>query len=156
MLYDAYEMQRSLLAGASTLANLGADWLNNPANPLSYSQMGPIMASALDVFAHASALRGKPEFGIETVTVEGRPCAVTEEIVLRKPFGQLKRFRREGIEGGPRLLIVAPMSGHYATLLRGTVERMLPATTSTSPTGATPNWCRSPTAASISTIMSII
>jgi poly(3-hydroxybutyrate) depolymerase len=126
MLYDAYEMQRSLLAGASTLANLGADWLNNPANPLSYSQMGPIMASALDVFAHASALRGKPEFGIETVNVAGRKVAVSEEIVLRKPFGQLKRFRREGIEGGPRLLIVAPMSGHYATLLRGTVERMLP------------------------------
>ncbi len=126
MLYDAYEMQRSLLAGASTLANLGADWLNNPANPMSYSQMGPIMASALDVFAHASALRGKPEFGIETTTVEGRQVAVTEEIVLRKPFGQLKRFRREGIESGPRLLIVAPMSGHYATLLRGTVERMLP------------------------------
>jgi poly(3-hydroxybutyrate) depolymerase len=126
MLYDAYEMQRSMLAGASTLANLGADWLNNPANPLSYSQMGPIMASALDVFAHASALRGKPEFGIETVIVEGKQVPVTEEIVLRKPFGQLKRFRREGIEGGPRLLLVAPMSGHYATLLRGTVERMLP------------------------------
>jgi poly(3-hydroxybutyrate) depolymerase len=119
-------MQRSLLAGASTLANLGADWLNNPANPLSYSQMGPIMASALDVFAHASALRGKPEFGIETTRVAGKAVAVSEEIVLRKPFGQLKRFRREGIEGGPRLLIVAPMSGHYATLLRGTVERMLP------------------------------
>jgi poly(3-hydroxybutyrate) depolymerase len=126
MLYDAYEMQRSMLAGASTLANLGADWLNNPANPLSYSQMGPIMASALDVFAHASALRGKPDFGIETVKVAGREVAVTEEIVLRKPFGQLKRFRREGIESGPRLLVVAPMSGHYATLLRGTVERMLP------------------------------
>ncbi len=49
-----------------------------------------------------------------------------EEIVLQKPFGQLKRFRRDGVEGGPKLLIVAPMSGHYATLLRGTVERMLP------------------------------
>ena len=46
--------------------------------------------------------------------------------MLRKPFGQLKRFVREGVEGGPKLLIVAPMSGHYATLLRGTVERMLP------------------------------
>jgi poly(3-hydroxybutyrate) depolymerase len=126
MLYDAYEMQRSLLAGASTLANIGADWLNNPANPLSYSQMGPIMASALDVFAHASALRGKPEFGLETTIVDGSAVAVTEEIVLRKPFGQLKRFRREGVENSPKLLLVAPMSGHYATLLRGTVERMLP------------------------------
>jgi poly(3-hydroxybutyrate) depolymerase len=126
MLYDAYEMQRSLLAGASTLANIGAGWMQNPANPLSYSGMGPIVGSALDVFAHASAPRGKPEFGLETTIVDGKTVTVTEEVVLRKPFGQLKRFRREGIEGSPRLLIVAPMSGHYATLLRGTVERMLP------------------------------
>src|SRR3954468_19257140 len=126
MLYDAYEMQRSLLAGASTLANIGAGWLQNPTNPFAYSSMGPIVASALDVFAHASAPRGKPEFGLETTLVDGRKVAVREEIVLRKQFGQLKRFRREGVEGGPRLLIVASMSGHYATLLRGTVERMLP------------------------------
>ena len=66
MLYDAYEVQRSLLAGASTLANIGAGWLQNPANPFSYSQMGPIVASALDVFAHASAPRGKPEFGLDS------------------------------------------------------------------------------------------
>jgi poly(3-hydroxybutyrate) depolymerase len=126
MLYDAYEMQRSLLAGASTLANFGAGWMQNPANPLSYSHMGPIVASALDVFAHASASRGKPDFGFETVVVDGRSVPVHEEIALRKPFGQLKHFVREGVEGGPKLLIVAPMSGHYATLLRGTVERMLP------------------------------
>jgi poly(3-hydroxybutyrate) depolymerase len=126
MLYDAYEMQRSLLAGASTLANIGAGWLQNPANPFSYSQMGPIVASALDVFAHASAPRGKPDFGLDTTLVEGRRVAVHEEIVLRKPFGQLKHFRREGVKDGPKLLIVAPMSGHYATLLRGTVERLLP------------------------------
>ncbi|WP_129791725.1 polyhydroxyalkanoate depolymerase [Sphingosinicella sp. CPCC 101087] len=126
MLYDAYEMQRSLLAGASTLANIGAGWMQNPVNPFSYSQMGPIVASALDVFAHAAAPRGKPDFGLETTLVEGREVAVHEEIVLRKPFGQLKHFRREGVTGGPKLLIVAPMSGHFATLLRGTVERLLP------------------------------
>jgi poly(3-hydroxybutyrate) depolymerase len=126
MLYDAYEMQRSLLAGASTWANIGAGWMQNPVNPFAYSSMGPIVSSALDVFAHASASRGKPQFGLETVMVEGKTVPVVEEIVLRKPFGQLKHFRREGIEGGPKLLIVAPMSGHYATLLRGTVERMLP------------------------------
>ena len=68
MLYDAYEVQRSLLSGASTLANLGAGWMHNPANPLFYSQMGPIVASALEVFAHASAPRGKPEFGIDSGT----------------------------------------------------------------------------------------
>ncbi|HYC65749.1 MAG TPA: polyhydroxyalkanoate depolymerase [Reyranellaceae bacterium] len=126
MLYDAYEVQRSFLAGASRLAGLGAGWLNNPVNPFAYASMSPLIAAALDVFAHAAAPRGKPEFGIEETVVRGRTVAVREDIVLRKPFGQLKRFVREGVEQGPRLLIVAPMSGHYATLLRGTVERMLP------------------------------
>src|SRR4051812_42677610 len=126
MLYDAYEVQRSLLAGASTLANIGAGWLNNPVNPFAYSHMGPIVASALDVFAHAAAPRGKPQFGIDSVVVEGATVPVHEEVVLRKPFGQLKHFRKEGAPAGPKLLMVAPMSGHYATLLRGTVERMVP------------------------------
>ncbi len=126
MLYDAYELQRSMLAGAGAMAGLGADWWQNPANPFSYLGGSPIVSSALEVFAHAAAPRGKPDFGLDRTQVDGRTVAVSEEIVLRRPFGQLKRFRREGVEGGPKLLIVAPMSGHYATLLRGTVERMLP------------------------------
>jgi len=126
MLYDAYEVQRSLLAGASRLAGMGAGWLNNPANPFSYSSMGPVVAAGLDVFAHVSAQRGKPAFGFETVKVGKREVAVEEQIVLRKPFGQLKRFVKAGVENQQPLLIVAPMSGHYATLLRGTVERLLP------------------------------
>jgi poly(3-hydroxybutyrate) depolymerase len=126
MLYDAYEVQRSWLANASRVASMGAGWLNNPANPLSYGSMGPIVAASLDVFAHAAASRGKPEFGIQQVKVGKKSVDVVEEVALRKPFGQLKHFRKVGLEGQPRLLIVAPMSGHYATLLRGTVERMLP------------------------------
>jgi poly(3-hydroxybutyrate) depolymerase len=126
MLYDAYEVQRSLLAGASKLAGLGAGWLSNPTNPLGYSAMGPVVAASLEVFAHAAAPRGKPEFGIDSVHVRGKDVPVNEEILLRKPFGQLKHFYREGRDEGPHLLIVAPMSGHYATLLRGTVERLLP------------------------------
>ena len=126
MLYDAYEVQRSLLAGASKLAGLGAGWLNNPANPFGYSAMGPLVAASLEVFAHAAAPRGKPEFGIESVRIGRKHVPIHEEIALRKPFGQLKHFRKEGRDDGPRLLIVAPMSGHYATLLRGTVQRLLP------------------------------
>jgi len=126
MLYDAYEVQRSLLAGASRLAGMGAGWLNNPANPLSYSSMGPMVAAGLDVFAHASAPRGKPAFGFETVRVGKREASIDERILARKPFGQLKHFHKAGVEGQQPLLIVAPMSGHYATLLRGTVERLLP------------------------------
>jgi poly(3-hydroxybutyrate) depolymerase len=127
MLYDAYEVQRSFLAGASKLAGMGAGWLNNPANPFAYVSGSPLIAAALDVFAHAAAPRGKPEFGLKRTTINGRKVAVHEEIVLREPFGQLKHFVRKGApEDDPKLLIVAPMSGHYATLLRGTVERMLP------------------------------
>ena len=126
MLYDAYEVQRSLLAGASKLAGLGAGWLNNPANPWGYSSMGPLVAASLEVFAHAAAPRGKPEFDIDSIKIRGKQVQVHEEILLRKPFGQLKHFDRAGVEGGPSVLIVAPMSGHYATLLRGTVERLLP------------------------------
>jgi len=126
MLYDAYEVQRSLLAGASKLAGLGAGWLSNPSNPFGYASMGPLVAAGLEVFAHASAPRGKPEFGIAEVPVGKKLVKVEEEIALRKPFGQLKHFRKLDVEPGEPLLIVAPMSGHYATLLRGTVERMLP------------------------------
>ncbi|API58445.1 esterase [Tardibacter chloracetimidivorans] len=127
MLYNAYELQRLWFAGASAWADASAEWLNNPSNPLSYSAMGPLVASALDVFAHASAPRGKPAFGFTSVMVDGEVCPVEEEVILRKPFGQLKHFRRVGAPGGaPKVLIVAPMSGHFATLLRGTVERMLP------------------------------
>jgi poly(3-hydroxybutyrate) depolymerase len=126
MLYDAYEVQRSFLAGASKLAGLGAGWLNNPANPWGYSSMGPLVSASLEVFAHAAAPRGKPEFGITETKVGRKVVAVDEDIVLRKPFGQLKYFRKVDAESKRPLLIVAPMSGHYATLLRGTVERLLP------------------------------
>ena len=126
MLYDAYEVQRSFFAGASKLAGMGAGWLNNPANPWGYSSMGPVVAASLEVFARAAAPHGKPKFGLHSTKVRGKEVPVNEEILLRKPFGQLKHFYREGVNGGPRLLIVAPMSGHYATLLRGTVERLLP------------------------------
>lgn len=127
MLYNAYEIQRNFLASASAMATAGAELLQNPANPFAYFGGGPLLASALDVFAHASAPRGKPAFGFESVEIDGRTHAVHEEIEARKPFGQLKHFVREGAKAGdPKLLIVAPMSGHFATLLRGTVARMMP------------------------------
>lgn len=127
MLYTGYEMQKTWLAGASYWAQIQANLLNNPANPFSYLGGGSVVASALDVFAHAAMARGKPDFGLGTTIISGKPVAVIEEIECRKPFGQLKHFIRDGAPTDqPKLLIVAPMSGHYATLLRGTVERMLP------------------------------
>ena len=127
MLYTGYEFQKNWFATASYWAQIQANWLSNPVNPFSYVSGGSVVASALDVFAHAAMARGKPDFGLGITTINGKPVAVTEAIECRKPFGQLKHFLRDGApKDQPKLLIVAPMSGHYATLLRGTVERMLP------------------------------
>ncbi len=126
MLYTAYELQRSWMNAASTWASVGAQMLNNPALPFGYTGLAPVMASALEVFAHASAAYGKPAFDIETVEVDGTVHPVTEAIVVHRPWGNLLRFTHPGLpENAPRLLIVAPMSGHFATLLRGTVARMI-------------------------------
>jgi poly(3-hydroxybutyrate) depolymerase len=127
MLYNAYELQRNWMASASAMATAGVELLQNPANPFAYFGGGPVLASALDVFAHAAAPRGKPAFGLDSTTIDGRTVPIIETIEAQKTFGQLKHFVRDGAgEGDPKLLIVAPMSGHFATLLRGTVERMLP------------------------------
>jgi poly(3-hydroxybutyrate) depolymerase len=126
MLYDAYELQRTFLGGAAAAASIGSEMLSNPALPMGYFGFGPVVASALEVFAHAAAPRGKPAFGIEHVVVDGEEHAVSETVVLRRPFGNLLRFDHPGLPAdAPHLLIVAPMSGHFATLLRGTVARMV-------------------------------
>jgi poly(3-hydroxybutyrate) depolymerase len=125
LLYKAYELQRAMLTGASVWASLTSELLSSPASPLSWMGLGPVMGSALNVFAHAAAPRGKPAFDIESVSVDDAVHAVTEAIVLHRPFGNLLRFTHDGLApDAPKLLIVAPMSGHYATLLRGTVARM--------------------------------
>ena len=126
MLYTGYDIQRNWLAGAGKIAQAQADWLNSISGPLAMGGLLPIAASALDVFAHSVQPRGKPAFGLNFVDIDGKHLPVTEQDEARKPFGQLKHFTYDGSVGKPRLLIVAPMSGHFATLLRGTVERMLP------------------------------
>ncbi len=128
MLYSTYEWQRAWLAGLGSMAKASSDWLMSPINPMSYNGVSPSVARALEVFAHAAEVRGKPAFGLPTTLVDGHSVAVTETIVARMPFGQLKHFERDVTgRNDPKVLIVAPMSGHFATLLRGTVERLLPA-----------------------------
>ncbi len=126
MLYSAYEMHRQMMSTASSWATVGAQLLSNPALPIGYFGLGPAMASALKVFAHVYEERGKPDFGLDAVKIGGKTYAVHEEVVAHRPFGALRHFRRDGLpKDAPRLLIVAPMSGHYATLLRGTVARLI-------------------------------
>ncbi|MBO9671364.1 MAG: polyhydroxyalkanoate depolymerase [Sphingobium sp.] len=127
MLYNAYEIQRNLLASASAVATASVEFLQHPANPFAYFGGGPLLASALDVFAHAAAPRGKPAFNLDFAQIDGVDVPITEAVEARKTFGQLRHFLREGHKAqDPKLLIVAPMSGHFATLLRGTVARLLP------------------------------
>ncbi|WP_338467550.1 polyhydroxyalkanoate depolymerase [Novosphingobium sp. ZN18A2] len=126
MLYKAYEIQRSMLTMSSAMASMGAEFLTSGEYPFAMIPGTDMMASALEVYAHAAAPRGKPAFGIRSVQLDGNSHTVHESTVLLRPFGDLKRFTHDGLpKDAPRLLIVAPMSGHYATLLRGTVERML-------------------------------
>ena len=127
MLYQAYDWHRAMLAGAAQWASWSARAIDAFERHPAYLGMGPTLSSALEVFAHAAEPRGKPVFGLDHTLIDGRRHAVSEVEIVQKPFGNLKHFVRDGAPAGqPKLLIVAPMSGHYATLLRGTVERMLP------------------------------
>ena len=126
MLYNIHELQRAYLTGASAWASVIAETISNPALPMGGFGFGSVVSSALEVFAHASMPRGKPSFDLEAVTLNGTSFPVTEAIVAHRPYGNLLRFTHAGLpKNAPKLLIVAPMSGHYATLLRGTVLRMM-------------------------------
>lgn len=130
MLYHAYEMTHAAISPMRAAAQMGQQVIRHPFNSLLPGNYGTrAVSAALEMFINATRRYGKPSFGIAATTVEGREVAVTEEIVHAKPFCSLLHFRRDLPEGAgddPIVLIVAPMSGHYATLLRGTVESMLP------------------------------
>ncbi|MGF1606249.1 MAG: polyhydroxyalkanoate depolymerase [Rhodothalassiaceae bacterium] len=126
MLYALYEMQHTAFAPLRFAVDHGQHMFRSPFNPLSFTPTGRILAAACDVVEQTTRRYGKPAFGLHETEIDGETVAVEEEILHRKTFGQLKRFRREVERDDPKLLIVAPMSGHFATLLRGTVERMLP------------------------------
>lgn len=121
-----YEMNHAAVGPARALADAGRAYFRNPMNPLSFTPVGKSMAAGFDLFERATRRYGKPEFGISSVEVNGKSVAVTERVVWEKPFCKLLHFSKEGVGNNqPKLLIAAPMSGHYATLLRGTVETML-------------------------------
>mgnify|MGYP001627962976 FL=1 len=101
----------------------------NPLNPWTHTPMGRSIAAGLELFERTTRRYAKPEFGLNTTTLNSGPVDVTEEIVWSKPFCNLVHFRRDlpaGHRPDPKILLIAPMSGHYATLLRGTVETLLP------------------------------
>ncbi len=131
MLYHLYELSHAAISPARAAADSTRLILRNPFNPLSYTNLGRNAAAAAELLERTTRRYKKPGFNIKTTTVKGKRFAVSEEIVWRKPFCDLIHFKKdlpEGAPSEPRVLIVAPLSGHFATLLRGTVEAMLPYT----------------------------
>ena len=128
-LYQLYEMNHAAIAPARAVSDATRLAFRNPFNPLTYTPVGRSIAAACELFERTTRRYSKPEFGIESVMVGGESVPVREEIVWARPFCELLHFRREMPQGhkgdNSRVLIVAPMSGHYATLLRGTVAAML-------------------------------
>lgn len=129
MFYQMYEFNHAAMAPWRAAAEAMRMAYKNPFNPLSHTAYGRAVAAGFEVFERATRRYGKPEFGLDHTVINGEEVSVHETTVWSKPFCSLRHFERvlpKNAEPGPRILMVAPMSGHYATLLRGTVETMLP------------------------------
>ncbi len=127
--YQLYEMAHAALAPARAVSDATHLVFRNPLNPFANTTLGKNIAAGAELFERMTRRYGKPVFGLDSIKVGGVEHDVLEEIVWTRPFCNLLHFVRptlEGHEAQPKLLIVAPMSGHYATLLRGTVEAFLP------------------------------
>jgi poly(3-hydroxybutyrate) depolymerase len=128
--YYWYEAARIMTAPARVVADMAKHSLQNPANPLAYTPYARSLAAACEMFERATRRYAKPAFGFTGTIVDGATVPVSERLVWDRPFCRVITFDRGFVRGPaevhPKLLIVAPMSGHYATLLRGTVEAMLP------------------------------
>jgi poly(3-hydroxybutyrate) depolymerase len=129
-LYWMYEMGHAALTPARAFADAGRIFYKNPANPFAHTTMGKTAAAAFEVFERATRRYSQPEWGIDSTLVGGERVPVHITSVWERPFCRLLHFERAfehmPKRPQPKLLIVAPMSGHYATLLRGTVEAFLP------------------------------
>lgn len=130
MLYQWYELSHAALKPARAVAESVRYLFESPFNPLTHTPVGRHAAAACEVFERTTRRYDKPGFGLALTEISRERVAVTEEVVWERPFCRLIHFRRDlpavQREQDPRILLVAPMSGHFATLLRGTVEALLP------------------------------
>ncbi len=130
MLYHAYELTHAAISPMRAAARLGRDLAKSPFNPFASLYPARASAAAFEMFISATRRYGKPEFGITSCLVDGQETPVEVATILSLPFCNLLHFRRASAaaigRNDPKVLIIAPMSGHFATLLRGTVAAMLP------------------------------
>ena len=133
MLYQIYDIQRTLMEPFADLALTASKVFTNPLMPLSHLPNSQRISATYDLIHRLGKDYVKPEFGIRSVDVDGIEVAIHERVEITKPFCELRRFKRysddtatlEKLKNQPAVLVVAPLSGHYATLLRDTVKTML-------------------------------
>jgi poly(3-hydroxybutyrate) depolymerase len=126
MMYQLYQAQADLMLPLRHLARVGASLTRLAACGTCAPTLLRQVSAGLTMLADAGLTHCRPSFGIDVVAVDGHAVAVTEEAADDTPFGTLLHFRKDHAVPQPRVLLVAPMSGHFATLLRGTVQVMLP------------------------------
>jgi poly(3-hydroxybutyrate) depolymerase len=126
MSYRAFQAQADVMTPIRALAEVAGGVIG--LSPPWFRALPPLshLAAGLEMTTRATLTHSRPNYGFDSVVVEGREVAVTEETVVSTPFGNLIHFRKASNVPQPRLLLVAPLSGHFATLLRGTVDVLLP------------------------------
>ena len=133
MLYSLSELAYTAVGPMRLAARVTRDFWHSPLNPAADTAWGRSLYAAADLFANLTRRYGKPEWRIDSVEIDGAPVAVRQETVWSSPWCKMVHFVRDADDlrragrntAEPAILIVAPMSGHYATLLRGTVETFL-------------------------------
>ena len=127
--YFWYETAHMMLSPARMASDAAGQFFKNPMNPLTHTAYGRTIAASCELFERTTRRYAKPAFGLPWTKIDGEPVAISERVVWERPFGRVIAFDRAlnfAVAPQPKLLMVAPMSGHYATLLRGTVETFLP------------------------------
>jgi len=126
VLYQLYELNYNAAQPLHFFAQALQAALKSPFFPGGQSEFGRVLGASAEMIERMTRRFGKPEFALPETIIAGETVMVTEDVVLEKPFCQLRHFVRDVERNDPRVLIVAPMSGHHATLLRGTVKALLP------------------------------
>ena len=127
--YYWYEIQHAALGPFRAAADATRLFYQNPVNPLAHTTFGKSVAAGCEMFERVTRRYGKPDWALRPLKIDGSDVTVHPEVVWQRPFCNLIHFERalpDSYRARPKMLLVAPMSGHYATLLRGTVEAFLP------------------------------
>jgi poly(3-hydroxybutyrate) depolymerase len=126
MLYDTYQVHSDVLAPIRLMAEFFRGVLDQPWPLLREAPLVRSAAAAMELLSNAGMSHDRPDFGIRKVIADGEEIPIAEEVVASHPFCRLLHFRKETARTEPTVLVVAPLSGHFPTLLRGTVATLLP------------------------------